>query len=306
LALFIDCPFSDFVASSSFDQTTCSDGNVTIFYNDVPAGQYYYAVMLDPVNTAEGAYSITVSASACAPPPTPPANDDCAGAIALPVNDWCNFQYFTGVGGTETVPAITCNAFTGSADDDVWFSFVATATDLTIAAQGTDDGDGDVNTGYDAVMELYSGACGTGTSEACADATLGNELEQIDATGLTVGNTYWVRVYDWYDAPWPDHTFGICVSTSSQVNIGMEEHATSAFSLYPNPGTGVFNLQYSGKNGLANIEVFDVTGRIVYNKQAQVANGSTSNMDLTGLSSGNYNVRLTVGDVRTEQRLMVK
>lgn len=29
-------------------------------------------------------------------------------------------------------------------------------------------------------------------------------------------------------------------------------------------------------------------------------------MDLTGLSSGNYNVRLTVGGVRTEQRLMVK
>ena len=68
----------------------------------------------------------------------------------------------------------------------------------------------------------------------------------------------------------------------------------------------MFNLQYSGKNGLANIEVFDVTGRIVYNTQAQVATGSTSSMDLTGLVAGNYNVRLTVGDVRTEQRLMVK
>lgn len=305
LALFVDCPFSDFIPSSDFDQTTCSDGNVTIFYNEVPAGQYYYAVMLDPANGAEGAYTITVSASACTPPPPPPANDDCAGVVSLPVNSWCNFQYFTGAGATETLPADSCNGFLGSAEDDVWFSFVATATDLTIAVQGNDDGDGDNATGYDAVMELFA-TCGSGSPLTCSDGSLGSELEQIDATGLTVGTTYYVRVFDWYDGLWPDHAFGICVSTSSDVNIGMEENSTSAFSLYPNPGTGVFNLQYSGKNGLANIEVFDVTGRIVYNTQAQVATGSTSSMDLTGLVAGNYNVRLTVGDVRTEQRLMVK
>lgn len=35
-------------------------------------------------------------------------------------------------------------------------------------------------------------------------------------------------------------------------------------------------------------------------------NGTNHTLDLTGLSAGNYNVRLTVNGVRTEQRLMVK
>ncbi|MCB0758417.1 MAG: hypothetical protein KDC01_08165, partial [Flavobacteriales bacterium] len=39
--LFIGCPFTDFVANSGFDATSCTDGNYTIFYTDVPAGTYY-------------------------------------------------------------------------------------------------------------------------------------------------------------------------------------------------------------------------------------------------------------------------
>ena len=114
-----------------------------------------------------------------------------------------------------------------------------------------------------------------------------------------------MRVYDWGHNS-PEHNFEICVVEGEGSGIGMDENAASEFSIFPNPGTGVFNLQYAGNNGLANIEVLDVTGRIVYNKQAQVANGSTQSIDLTGMSAGNYNVRLTVGGVRTEQRLMVK
>lgn len=309
LSLFVDCPYSSFISSASFDQTTCADGNVTIFYTTVPAGTYYYAVLTDP-GVVEGPYTITVSAVAaalpCLPPPPPPANDDCDAAISLTANTWCNFQYFTGLGGTESLPGLDCNGFTGSADDDVWFSFVATAADMTIGVQGSDDGDGDVNTGYDAVVELFEGAC-PGTSINCADASLGNELEEIAATGLSVGATYYVRVYDWYATPWPDQTFGICVVEGTGGNIGIEESSSvDAWSIFPNPGTGVFNLQYTGASALSNIEVFDLTGRVVYNEQVSLAKGANHNIDLSDLSAGNYNVRLTANGARTEQRLMVK
>jgi len=78
------------------------------------------------------------------------------------------------------------------------------------------------------------------------------------------------------------------------------------FTLFPNPGSGVFNVQYVGTNGLATIDVLDVTGRIVYDQRSQVTNGSTHTLELTHLRSGNYIVQLTVGDVRTAQRLMVE
>ena len=64
-----------------------------------------------------------------------------------------------------------------------------------------------------AVVELLDGACGAQTSLACADATLEGGVEEINATGLNIGTTYSVRVYDYYaDAP-STPTFTICVIT---------------------------------------------------------------------------------------------
>ena len=302
LALFIDCPFSDFVASSSFDQTTCSDGNVTIFYEGVPAGQYYYAVMNDPDNAAVGAYSITVSATACA---AGPANNECAGAIALTPGTSCVGTPFTTEGATETLDPIECAGFTSANANDVFFTFVATSATMTIGVVGFNEAD--------AMVELFEGDCASLSSIACADSTFPQTpevdgevtTEELIQNGLTVGTTYTVRVYDWGHAS-PEHNFEICVVEGEGSGIGMDENTVNAFSVYPNPGKGVFNLQYTGKNGLANIEVLDVTGRIVYNEQTQVANGGTTTLDFGGFTPGNYNVRLTVSGVRTEQRLMVR
>ena len=299
LALFIDCPFSDFVASTSFDQTTCSDGNVTIFYEGVPAGQYYYAVMNDPDNAAVGAYSITVSASACA---SGPANDECAGAIALTSSADCNPIPFLTTGATSTMDAIECDGFTSPESNDVWFSFVATDVDQTIAVQGFNESD--------PFVELFEGTCAGLTSLACQDTTFPqsageNTSEQLIYSGLTVGTTYFVRVYDYGHAS-PDHSFEICVTEGLGNNIGIEEATADTWNLFPNPGTGVFNLQYIGASGRGTIEVFDVSGRSVYTQQAQLNNGTVRTLDLTGVASGNYNVRLTMNGTRTEQRLMVR
>ena len=55
-----------------------------------------------------------------------PANDNCSGAIAMTVNsaNTCTTTTSgTSVGGTSS--STSC---TGTADDDVWYSFVATST----------------------------------------------------------------------------------------------------------------------------------------------------------------------------------
>ncbi len=67
LEIFNGCPSTGSIMSSSFDVTTCGNNNVTIFYEYVPAGTWYYAVLTDIATEAVGPYSITVSAVACPP-----------------------------------------------------------------------------------------------------------------------------------------------------------------------------------------------------------------------------------------------
>ena len=109
----------------------------------------------------------------------------------------------TTVGMTQSIAPINCNGFTGNSDDDVWFNFVATAANHDITVTPT--------TLNDAVVELLSAPC-NGTTISCADATTGGSAEIINATGLTIGNTYYVRVYS-FGGPGNAGTFNICINT---------------------------------------------------------------------------------------------
>jgi len=77
-------------------------------------------------------------------------NDNCSGAISLTpsADNTCNPTTGSTVGATQSQPGCT-----GTADDDVWYSFVATSTDHIITVT---DG-----TLYDSVLQLFTGTCGS-------------------------------------------------------------------------------------------------------------------------------------------------
>lgn len=131
-----------------------------------------------------------------------PANDDCATAIALTVNSSCVSIQGTTQGATQSANAASCG---GKSDDDVWYSFVATATDATIALTNA-------SVGFNPVLDLRSGAC-NGTTITCSDVSNTNGNEIINATGLTIGQTYYLRVYGFAEASYSaTGTFNICVT----------------------------------------------------------------------------------------------
>ena len=136
----------------------------------------------------------------------PPANDNCAGAITLAPTTAFTPVVGDVAGATQTIPAIVCATFTGTAEDDVWYKFVATTTNPKIRVVG--------NQYFDAVVDLRSGAC-NGVNIACADATLEGEAEQINATGLTIGSTYYIRVYDYYATAPTITSFSVGVYTGA-------------------------------------------------------------------------------------------
>jgi hypothetical protein len=166
------------------------NGGLALNFN---VGNTYY-IMWDPESTT----GRTVAFEVVCPIP-PPANDDCANAISLVPAAVCAPTAGTTIGASQSVAPSTCDGFTSTAANDVWYSFVATRTThrVVVTGQGA----------FDAVVELRSGAC-NGTGVDCEDNTVGGQTETLTVPGLAIGQTYLVRVYGWAGA---NGAFDICV-----------------------------------------------------------------------------------------------
>lgn len=133
---------------------------------------------------------------------TPPANDNCSGAIALTpsATTTCAAQTsgntLAASQSSETAPS--CGA-TG-VNDDVWYSFVATSTSHIVTISN-------VSNSTDMAMALYSGSCGSLTEMICSDPNT------MNVAGLTVGQTYYVRVWTFTATASTTATFDICITT---------------------------------------------------------------------------------------------
>ncbi|HKO81035.1 MAG TPA: T9SS type A sorting domain-containing protein [Chitinophagaceae bacterium] len=116
----------------------------------------------------------------CVTHPTPPANDDCAGSILLTSGVSCTNT--TGNMFLASSSAIAIAPCTGPVVYDVWYRFVAQSTTPTITLSSVGS---DINTPR---LQLLSGTCAGLSSLFCGTTS-------IAATGLTIGNTYYIRAY---------------------------------------------------------------------------------------------------------------
>lgn len=162
------------------------------------AGTIYYIYVFG-FGSSTGDYTLDVT---CTEIPDPPVNDECADAIAFNANEdaeCVEFASGTIFGATASAEA---NACFGTSDDDVWFTFEAVSVDHAISLFNIE---GDTQ---DLYHVLYEGDdCDNLSQVYCSDPN-----ESV-ANGLTVGNTYYVRVYSWTANPLQDVTFDICVFT---------------------------------------------------------------------------------------------
>jgi len=314
------------VAFNDDDGPACPGTAASIDFTPTATGNY--RIHLNRYNcSTTNALNGDIVVTLIAIPVTTPANDDCANATSLTVNTspTCTTSTSgTTVGATQTIGAISCNGFSGSADDDVWYSFVATAIDHDITVTP-----GTIN---DIVVDLRSGSC-NGTSIDCADATT-NSSEVINATGLTIGNTYYVRVYS-YDVAGNEGTFDICVTTPTLVNcmpttespsgryidtvsfLGTLQDVTNAgtgFSTGYQDFTGLSTLSrqvqgegvnvYVGANLRGRIkawvdwnkdDIFDFTTEEVYDTQGAATTTTTFGFVIPiGTAVGDYKIRIRI------------
>lgn len=292
--LITTCPAGDDILfSTSANFTDCANGSATISYLGLNPGTYYIPVGL--FESANGAYSINLSSDGTC---TQLPNDDCDSAVELTPAESCNYVNGSTLGASQSLPAITCNTFTGNANDDVWYKFTATETTHTIRVQGNGD--------FDAVVDLRSGTCASSNNIDCSDFTEDGGLEEIIASGLTVGTTYYVRVYDWYTAAPNDLTFGICVLNGAQPSSVAEVLAGELeWTLFPNPSEGQVNLMWGAAGTQANIEVFDVTGRVVFGMRTWLQQGEVFSFNVPGAAAGRYVVRVVTPEAVSQRMLQL-
>ncbi|WP_445721995.1 hypothetical protein [Flavobacterium sp.] len=162
-----------------------------------------------------------------------PSNDNCSGAIALPLNSTCAYTTYTNVSATastipSTPPAPGCASYSSG---DVWFS-------ILIPSNGQVTVDMQAGTMTDSGMAWYTGTCSGLTLLECDDDDSTNGLmSYITRTGLTPGNTIYVRVWGYANS---SGTFGICATTPAPANdnctaaIALTLNTTCSYTSYSN------------------------------------------------------------------------
>jgi hypothetical protein len=149
-----------------------------------------------------------------------PANDNSAGAIALTINSSTTCTTTTtgtSIGATQTLAA---QSLYGTADDDVWYKFTATAVSLDMSVTR-----GTMN---DLVVEGYTSSL---VSMGVVD-DYSTSPELVSFTGLTIGDVYYVRVYSYAATVGSRGTFIICITTPIQPPTN--DNAAGAITLIVN------------------------------------------------------------------------
>lgn len=200
-------------------------------------------------------------------------NDGCETAVTVPVND----DLLCGLTASGTISGATASGVTttcfGTADDDVWFTFTASATAHHISLIDI------TGSTTDLYMAVWSGPCATPVlvPNSCSDP------EELELAGLTAGETYYLQVYSWTDTPGQTSAFSVCIGTSG---IGLAEHASvNALVLYPDPATEQLCMR-GVPVGATFVRIVDTMGREV--RRERIGAG----IDVRSLVPGTYTVIL--------------
>ena len=131
------------------------------------------------------------------------------------------------------------------------------------------------------------------------DAPVSMSRIQDNGCGLGTG-----AFGDWY---WVSSTPMIRMNFGTTI-LSIEEHAFSGkLTVYPNPSTGVFNLDLVEVNsGEYVISVTNILGEVVYSETRNVNNTTSTILDLSDMSSGIYMLNIQNENSNISKKLIIE
>jgi hypothetical protein len=174
--IFPDCSLNTSTVANNWNLTSCGDGNIRLFWNNVPEGTYYYPIYIAP--TWETNYVLNISGTPLYTPAVAPTS--ISGTTAVCADQSTTLTLQGGSAGTNGV----AQWFAGSCGSTV----IGTGNSITVSPT--------VNTSY---FVRYSGSCNTTT---CASSTITVNNPTL-ATPPASGDMVWrgASSNDWATLP---------------------------------------------------------------------------------------------------------
>ncbi|WNM18307.1 T9SS type A sorting domain-containing protein [Flavobacterium capsici] len=224
-------------------------------------------------------------------PPPAPANDECAGAVMLTVDDtFCNGTNTNGTNLGATDSGLGLADCFNYGQNDVWYSFTV-PSDVATVDISTDFTGGTL---YDTEVALYSGVCGSLVELDCDNdggtTTLPNGFSWnslILDSPVDAGATYYVRVSG-YSA---NDVGTFCLRVSRNQDLSNGDFSNNSFSFSPNPVRNILTIN-NGQE-MTQIEVYNLVGQKI--KQYDV-NTTSAQIDMSNLQTGAYLLKITSND----------
>lgn len=269
-----------------------------------------YQFKVQAVCSSTGSYSAVAS---FATPATVLTNDNCVNAEAIYPNTTCVPSSGDVAGATASgLGKASCDAFGGTPKlFDVWYKFQATSTSHTIKVSPS--------ASFDAVVALHT-TC-SGGQIGCADNGGGSgAAETIISNVLTVGTTYYIRVYSYGSSIPTTTSFDICVigsnipacGTPSGLSAGTITVSSATLNWATISGATSYNVQYKKSSsstwttvsastnshtisGLTISTAYDFKVQAVCSSAGSYSSVST----FTTAASNSYNPTITIGTATT-------
>ena len=221
----------------------------------------------------------------------PPVNDDIENAILLDVGAVYDDNKIDGsvLGATMDDEAAGC----GLDGPGIWYRAVVPSNGALMIETGIDSND---NTGFDSIIEVFTGSIGSLVSIGCNDESANTEANysQLELSSLTPGETVYVRV--WEDGGNEAEPFAISAYAAT---LGIEDIALDNVKLYPNPMNNVLKVNSSVM--LDSLEIYNMLGQQIKNINDIMPN---SEIDISNLKSGTYIAVLSIENTTQTIRLV--
>ncbi len=177
---------------------------------------------------------------------------------------------------------------------------------------------------YDALYIYYSTNCGSSwtllkggpmqSSTAAASTpvyfypTSGSDWKTVTIPLAGTGVIGQSKVmFSFEDQPvWSNILYLDNINLTGVTGLSKETEANNSPVIYPNPSTGIFNVQWLANGNTSTIEVKNVLGQIMYSEKLNGLSGDiTKNLDMSSFGKGVYFISLKTADSETVKKVIV-
>ncbi|WP_370103819.1 GEVED domain-containing protein [Winogradskyella sp.] len=134
------------------------------------------------------------------------------------------------------------------------------------------------------------------------DAADGNTIMRVSTKYTNPGaNQFPTSCEIGFDGEVEDYTLNVLN------NLSVDDDNLDSLSIYPNPNNGTFNIGFNPKSGEdISINVYDISGRIIYNKTYNSVSRFDEVVSLNNAQSGVYLLNISDGSNKVTKKIVVE